>query len=171
MLDTVTQGFDQIETQLPGSSDLGAYTAGTQLAITKLAALFCDSLVVRASQVSLASLGPPVFGRLSLREAASAQLGTEAQRRALEAALDRRRHADLAHRAAGVVDLPEYLAGRLNIDEGSLHAEYEPATGSRASTALAYLAPIMARSARQRSKVEAPSRPIASMAPYCAALT
>jgi hypothetical protein len=32
--------------------------------------------------------------------------------------------------AAGVVDLPEYLAGRLNVDEGSLHAEYEPATGS-----------------------------------------
>ena len=31
--------------------------------------------------------------------------------------------------AAGVVDLPEYLAGRLNVDEGSLHAEYEPTTG------------------------------------------
>ena len=32
--------------------------------------------------------------------------------------------------AAGVVDLPEYLAGRLNVDEGSLRAEYEPETGS-----------------------------------------
>ena len=32
--------------------------------------------------------------------------------------------------AAGVVDLPDYLAGRLNIDEGSLRAEYEPASGS-----------------------------------------
>ena len=32
--------------------------------------------------------------------------------------------------AAGVVDLPEYLAGRLNVDEGSLRAEYEPDTGS-----------------------------------------
>ena len=32
--------------------------------------------------------------------------------------------------AAGVVDLPEYLAGRLNVDEGSLRADYDPATGS-----------------------------------------
>jgi len=32
--------------------------------------------------------------------------------------------------AAGVVDLPEYLAGRLNVDEGSLRAEYEPKSGS-----------------------------------------
>ncbi len=32
--------------------------------------------------------------------------------------------------AAGVVELPDYLAGKLNVDEGSLFAEYEPATGS-----------------------------------------
>ena len=32
--------------------------------------------------------------------------------------------------AAGVVDLPDYLAGRLNVDEGSLRAEFDPATGS-----------------------------------------
>lgn len=32
--------------------------------------------------------------------------------------------------AAGLVDLPEYLAGRLNIDEGSLRAEFDPASGS-----------------------------------------
>jgi hypothetical protein len=32
--------------------------------------------------------------------------------------------------AAGVVDLPDYLAGRINVDEGSLRAEYDPASGS-----------------------------------------
>ncbi|WP_161957269.1 DUF3971 domain-containing protein [Aestuariivirga litoralis] len=32
--------------------------------------------------------------------------------------------------AAGVVDLPDYLAGRLNVDEGSLRAEYDPASGA-----------------------------------------
>jgi len=36
--------------------------------------------------------------------------------------------------AAGVVELPEYLAGKLNVDEGSLRAEYDPATGSIAIT-------------------------------------
>lgn len=32
--------------------------------------------------------------------------------------------------AAGVVELPDYLAGKLNVDEGSLRAEYDPASGS-----------------------------------------
>lgn len=41
--------------------------------------------------------------------------------------------------AAGVVDLPEYLAGRLNVDEGSLRAEYDPVSGSLAITDSALL--------------------------------
>ena len=32
--------------------------------------------------------------------------------------------------AAGVVELPDYFAGRLNVDEGDLHAEYHPEDGS-----------------------------------------
>ncbi|MCA3556539.1 DUF3971 domain-containing protein [Aestuariivirga sp.] len=41
--------------------------------------------------------------------------------------------------AAGVVELPEYLAGKINVDEGSLRAEYDPATGSIAITDSALL--------------------------------
>ncbi|MCA3562706.1 MAG: hypothetical protein IOC82_17005 [Aestuariivirga sp.] len=41
--------------------------------------------------------------------------------------------------AAGVVELPEYLAGKINVDEGSLRAEYDPVTGSIAITDSALL--------------------------------
>ncbi len=82
---TITNTFASLESQLPGSNDLGGYTAGSQVAINKLAALFCDRLV--ATALGNGSLAAPVFGSLSLSGLANAQLSSDAQRRNLASAV------------------------------------------------------------------------------------
>lgn len=84
---TVTTTYNTLESQLPGSNDVGGYSAGAQVAINKLAAVFCNSLVERAFTANAPALATPIFGTLSLGGTASSQLGTDAQRRALATAV------------------------------------------------------------------------------------
>lgn len=84
---TVTTTYNTLESQLPQSNDVGGYSVGAQVAINKLAAVFCHSLVERASPPNAPALAVPIFGDVSLGGTASSQLGTEAQRRAMARAV------------------------------------------------------------------------------------
>jgi hypothetical protein len=77
--------YDKLKPQLPGTNDPTAFAPGQQVAITKLAALFCDKLVVISASNS--ALAEPVFGSLNLGVAANQSLNTPEKRVALASAL------------------------------------------------------------------------------------
>ncbi len=77
--------YDGLKPQLPGTNEPTAFAPGQQVAITKLAALFCDKLVVLSASNS--ALAEPVFGSLNLGAAANRTLETPEKRVALASAL------------------------------------------------------------------------------------